>query len=219
MAEPCRNRRQRIWGNRLDGVLDWAEWLIMKAMPVLLVLFGLPPVVIALDFLTGHKLIPSEHILAAVVVKYGLLFALVIVAAIILGPIAFARWLIRTWRGERMRPALVFLSQHVPWLAMLAATLALNAYLESRLKWPTLLAFAVALAVMYGIAIPWWRWAHPAIERVILRASLGALRAGVVALLVSLFVAGGVWAYAHPRTHVGFIPPEFDPEPIHFQLL
>jgi hypothetical protein len=62
-----------------------------------------------------------------------LLFALVIVAAIILGPIVFARWLIRTWRGERMRPALVFLSQHVPWLAMLAATLALNAYLESRL--------------------------------------------------------------------------------------
>jgi hypothetical protein len=51
-------------------------------MPVLLVLFALPPVVIALDFLTGHKLIPGEHILAVFLVKYGVLFALVILGAL-----------------------------------------------------------------------------------------------------------------------------------------
>jgi hypothetical protein len=216
LPEPPEGRWRRIWGNRLDGMLDWADWLTMKAMPVLLVLFALPPVVFALDFLTGHKLIPGEHILAAFLVKYGVLFALVILSAIILGPIILVRWWIRTWRSERLRPVLVFLSQHVPWLAMLAATLALNAYLESRLKWPTLLAFAVALAAMYAIAVPWWRWAHLAIERMILRASLGALRVGVAALLVSLFAGGGVWSYAHPG--VASTPAQFKvPVPLSYE--
>ena len=46
---------------------------------------------------------------------------------------------------------------------------------------------------MFAIGIPWWRWIYPAIERALLRASHGALRAGVVlAIAVS---AGGVWAY------------------------
>jgi hypothetical protein len=34
-------------------------------------------------------------------------------------------------------------------------------------------------AVMFAVRIPWWRWVYPAIERVLLRATVGALRAGV----------------------------------------
>src|SRR5262245_39382102 len=58
LPEPSWARKRRIWGNRLDGALDWAGWLSMMAMPFLLVLFVLPTVVIVLDFLarylTGH---------------------------------------------------------------------------------------------------------------------------------------------------------------------
>jgi hypothetical protein len=76
---------------------------------------------------------------------------------------------------------------------MMALGIGLLAYLEDRLKWPSLLAYATSLALIFAICIPWWARAYPAIERALLRACHGALRAGVVlAIAVS---AGGVWAY------------------------
>jgi uncharacterized membrane protein YadS len=120
-----------------------------------------------------------------------------VLAGIILGPIIFAHWWIRTWHSERLRPALIFPTEHVPGFAIMAACIGILAYLEDRLKWPTLLALATTFAVMFAIGIPWWRWAHSAIERALRRASNGALRAGVavLAIAVTVLVAGGVWAY------------------------
>jgi hypothetical protein len=52
-----------------------------------------------------------------------------------------------------------------------------------------------SLAVTFAICIPWWRWVYPAIERALLQASHGALRAGVVlAIAVS---SGSVWTYLY----------------------
>jgi len=87
LPEPAAPRWRRIWGDRLDGVLNWAEWLNMVTLPFLLVLLALPVAVIAFDFLTSHKLISDEHILAAFLVKYGVLGTLAVLAVIILGPI------------------------------------------------------------------------------------------------------------------------------------
>ena len=194
LPEPPAGRWRRIWGNRLDGALGWAEWLHMMTLPLLLVLLFLPTAVIAIDFLTGHKFIPEEQILTVFLIKYGVLSALTVLAGIILGPIIFARWWIRTWHGERLRPALIFLIEHMPEFAIMAACIGLSAYLEDRLKWPTLLALA---AKMFAIGIPWWRWAHPAIEGALRRASNGGLRAGVAVLMiaVTVLVAGSFWAH------------------------
>jgi hypothetical protein len=74
-------------------------------------------------------------------------------------------WWLKTWRSERLRPVLVLLNEHVPLFAMLAATISLSVYLEKYLKWPNMLARAAASVLMLAICFPWWRWAHPAIER------------------------------------------------------
>jgi len=171
----------------------------MVTLPLVLVLLFLPTAAIAIDFLTGHKLIREENILTIFLIKYGVLSALTVLAGIILGPIIFARWWIRTWRSERLRPALIFLTEHLPGFAIIAGCIGLDAYLEDRCKWPTLLALATAFAVMCSIGIRWWKWLHPAIERTLRRASNGALKAGaVLAVALTLLVAGGVWA--HVRT-------------------
>jgi hypothetical protein len=115
----------------------------------------------------------------------------------IAGLLAFSAWWLRTWRNERLRSALIFLTEHVPEFAMVAACIGLSIYLEDHCKWPWLLAYATTLAVMFAIGFPWWRWVYPAIERALLRASHGALRAGVAALAIGLtvLIAGGVWAH------------------------
>jgi hypothetical protein len=195
LPEPPAGRWRLIWGNRLDGALGWAEWLHMLTTPLLLVLLFLPTAVIAIDFLTGHKFIPEDQILTVFLIKYGVLSALTVLAGIILGPIIFARWWIRSWHSERLRPVLIFLIEHVPEFAIMAACIGLSAYLEDRLKWPTLLALAATFAVMFALGFPWWRWVYPAIERTLLRASHGALKAAVamLAIAVTVSIASGVW--------------------------
>jgi len=92
--------------------------------------------------------------------------------------------------------ALIFLTEHVLWFAMSVAGIGLFISLEDHFKWPALLAYATTSAVTFAIGIPWWRWPYPAIERAILRASHGALRAGVAvfAIAVTVSVAGGDWS-------------------------
>jgi hypothetical protein len=115
----------------------------------------------------------------------------------IAGLLAFSAWWLRTWRNERLRSALIFLAEHVPWFAMTIAGIGLWIYLEDHFKWPALLAYATTMAVMFAISFPWWRVVYPAIERALLKASHGALRAGVAVLAtaVMVLVARGIWAY------------------------
>jgi hypothetical protein len=104
-------------------------------------------------------------------------------------------WWLKTWNGERLRPALVFLTE--PLIAMLAAIMGVSASLESHFKWPNMLALAGASVLMLAIGIPWCRWAHPAIERTLLHASKSALKVGVamLATVVTVLATGGVWAF------------------------
>jgi hypothetical protein len=117
------------------------------------------------------------------------------------GLLAFAAWWLKTSRSERLRPALILLTEHVLWFAMSVAGIGLFISLEDHFKWPALLAYATTFAVTFAIGIPWWRWLYPAIERAILRASHGALRAGVAvfAIAVTVSVAGGVLVYVHAQ--------------------
>jgi hypothetical protein len=145
-------------------------------------------------------------------VYFGQTLALVAVALVIVTAAVLLKsmaWWLRTWRSERLRPALLFLTEH-GWLVMIAAGIGMTAYLEGRYKWPTLLTSSMNWALMFASGVPWWRWVYPAIERVLLRASHGALRAGVAALAIAVTVlaSGGVWAYVYPR--VVPTPPEFE---------
>jgi hypothetical protein len=110
-------------------------------------------------------------------------------------------WWLRTWRSDRLRPALVFLTEHVPLFAMLAATIGLSVYLEKHFRWPHMLALAGASVLMFAIGIPWSRWVHPAIERTLLRASNSALKVGVavLAMVVTVLATGGVGPSSLPR--------------------
>ena len=114
------------------------------------------------------------------------------------GLLTLLAWWLKTWRSERLRPALVFLSEYVPMFAIGAASIGLSVYLEELFKWPNMLAFAAAMAFMFAIVFPWYRWAYPLIVRALLQASHGALRTGVavLAIVVTMLATGGVWAFA-----------------------
>jgi hypothetical protein len=126
----------------------------------------------------------------------GLLAAGFALAAIA-GLLVFAAWWLKTWRSERLRPALIFVTEHVFGFGILAACIGLSIHLEDSLKWPMWLVLATTWAAMFVIGIPWWRWGYPAIERALRRASNDALRAGVavLAIAVTILVAGSVWAH------------------------
>jgi hypothetical protein len=152
------------------------------------------------------------------------LMAAVLVMMSIGGLLAFAAWWLKTWRADRLRPALVSLAKGPP----LFATMCLVAYLDHRFIKPSLPSLSVAQAIIsvsailavttaaiITICVPWWRWVQPVIERAVLRASRGALRAGVaVAIAVILSAGGGVWArwaYAHhAHARVLTAPLEFE---------
>jgi hypothetical protein len=59
----------------------------------------------------------------------------------IAGLLAFVAWWLKTWRNERLRPALIFLIKHVLGFAIMAACIGPSVYLEDRFKWPWLLAY------------------------------------------------------------------------------
>jgi hypothetical protein len=143
----------------------------------------------------------------------GLLGAGLAIMAIA-GLLAFAIWWLRTWRNERLRSAVIFLSEHVPEFAMVAACIGLSIYLEDHWKCPWLLAYATTMAVMFAILFPWIRWAYPAIERALLRASHGALRAGAaLAIALTLLVAGALWAHVRAFSEMPRAVPPALPSP------
>jgi hypothetical protein len=185
LPEPPAARWRRQWIIRLEAALHkiavaggWVHgiWIVSLIGMLLVLIFGSEAVQVS-----DIYLVRTLGLLAA-----GLVFIA------IAGLLALAAWWLKTWRDARLRPALIFLTEHAPWL-MIASGAGLSAYLEDRFEWPTLLAFATTMVLMFAICIPWWRWVYPAIERALLRASHGALRAVVV--LTIAVIAGGVWAY------------------------
>ena len=110
-------------------------------------------VVMVLMFITPSDSMRQQASGFYLVRTMGLVAAAVIMM-IAGGLFAFAAWWLKTWRGERLRPALLFLSQGVPWLAMMAVSIGLIMYLENRLKWPSLVASAVACVVPFAIIAP-----------------------------------------------------------------
>jgi hypothetical protein len=205
LPEPPAARWRRFWVLWLEAALQKIEvagsWVHVIWIASLI---GL-----VLMFVFGTEAVRRQAGEVLVVRTFGLL-AVVLLVVPITCFLKLLAWWLKTWRDERLRPALVFLSRHVLWLGMAAGAIATNVYLENHLKWPMLLAYAAAMVAMYAICIPWWLWAYPAIERTILRSSRGRLRAGVAMFAVALTVlaTGGVWAYVTPR--VVPTPPEFE---------
>jgi hypothetical protein len=209
LPEPPAARWRRLWVLWLEAALHkialaerWVHWIRMVSLACMVLIVVL-----------GGEAVRQQTSEVYIVQILGLVgVALLLVATTAL--LTFGLWWLKTWRNERLRPALVFLTRHVPWFEVAALALAANVYLERHLKWPMLFAFAAAMVAMYVIGIPWWRWLYPPIERAILRASRGTLRAGVAALAIALIIpaAGGVWAYwPRPVTPVAEfdVPPPF----------
>jgi hypothetical protein len=228
LPEPSAARWRRLWIVWLEGALhklavagDWVHWFWIAS----LIVIG-PAVIIGF----GTDLMRQQAGDIYLVRSLGL----VAVASIMMamgGVFTFAVWWLKTWRGDRLRPALMSLTKGLPWFA----TLCLVAYLDHSFFKPnlaslsvtqTMMAFlallAVTSAVMVTICIPWWRWVQPAVERAVVRANIGALRAGVAVAIAVIILAGGgvwgLWAYAH-HAHARDVtaPPEFEvpaPSPI-----
>src|SRR5262249_3614248 len=112
----------KIWlaGRWVHGI-----WIVSLVAVVLVMLFGSEAV---------RRLVAEVYLVRTLgLVAAGL-------AMMTLGGLLtfVALWL-RTWRNERLRSALVFLAEHVPWFAMLAAGIGVSVYLEGHSKWPHLL--------------------------------------------------------------------------------
>lgn len=207
LPEPPAAKWRRLWVLWLEAALDKIEvagsWVHMIWIASII---GL-----ALMFVFGTEAVRRQAGEVYVVRALGLLAALFLLVPLA-GLFKFLAWWLKTWKRERLRPALVFLAQHVPLFATLAATMGVSAHLENHFEWPNMLAFAAATALTFAIVIPWYRWAHPPIERALLQASNGVLRIGVMALAIAVTVTilatGGVWAFVNPR--VAPAPPEFE---------
>jgi hypothetical protein len=99
------------------------------------------------------------------------LLAAALTIVTVVGALTLTKWWLKTWRQERLRPALAFVSELVASVTLMAACVGVGEYLEKHLKWPLLLAFVVSLVVAVALSIPYWRWAVPAIRRALLRSS------------------------------------------------
>jgi hypothetical protein len=212
LPEPPAARWRRLWLVWLEAALHkiavaghWVHGIwIVSIIGMLLI------------FVFGSDTLRREASDIYIVRTLGLLGAGLALMTIA-GLLAFAIWWLRTWRSERLRSAVIFLSEHVPEFAMVAACIGLSIYLENHWKCPWLLAYATTLAVMAAFGIPWWRWGYPAIERALQQASNGALRAGVavLAIAVTLLLAGGVWAHARTFSEMPrAVPPAPSPAPV-----
>jgi hypothetical protein len=129
LPEPPAARWRRLWIVRLEAALDriaMAGWWLHVAWIGSII-------VLVLMFVT-----PSDSVRQQAGGFYLVRTLVLVAAALIMmiagGLFAFAAWWLKTWRGERLRPALLFLSQGVPWLAVIAASMSLIMYLENRLK-------------------------------------------------------------------------------------
>src|SRR5262245_17752155 len=114
LPEPPAARWRRLWVLWLEAALNKIE-LAGSWVHVIWIasLIGL-----ALMFVFGTEAVRLQAGEVYVVRTLGLL-----VAAFLLVPLAclfkFLAWWLKTWRRERLRPALAFLAQHVPLIAML----------------------------------------------------------------------------------------------------
>src|SRR5262249_4002189 len=79
--------------------------------------------------------------------------ALIIMA--IAGALMLTKWWLKTWRRERLRPALVFVAEQLATVTLITACVGVGEYLEKHLKWPGLLAFAVSLIVAVALSFPY----------------------------------------------------------------
>src|SRR5262245_39555641 len=127
LPEPPAARWRRQWVIWIEAALHnvwlawkWVYWIwIVTFVGLLLIIF-----------------FGSEAVRRQVVEVYLWQTIGVVAAAFALiaigGLLAFVAWWLRTWRNERLRPALVFLSGHVSWLAGLGTYICLVVYLEDR---------------------------------------------------------------------------------------
>src|SRR5262249_25942921 len=113
---------------RVTGKWMYVVWMLSFIGFLLMIFFGSDAV---RRRAAEVYLVPSLGLLAAAV-------ALMAIGRLL----AFVAWWLRTWRNERLRPALVFLSGHFPWLAGTGTYICLVVYLEDRLTWPHFLASA-----------------------------------------------------------------------------
>jgi hypothetical protein len=166
LPEPPAARWRRVWVVWLEAALnkiavagEWVYWFWIAS----LIVIG-PAVIIGV----GTDFMRQQVGYIYLVRSLGLV-AVALVMMAIAGGLAFAAWWLITWRGERLRPALVSLTKTVPWFA----TVCLVAYLDHRFKpilarlavtpavMTNLALLAVSSAVMVTIFIPWWRWSIP----------------------------------------------------------
>src|SRR5215470_17096064 len=124
LPEPPAARWRRRWVAWLEAVLlkmavalSWVHmiWLASLIGLVLMAVFGTHAV---------RRQASDVFLMRAV----GLMAVGLLIVPLV-GLFTLLAWWLKTWRSERLRPTLVFLSEHVPMFAMVAASLGLSVYL------------------------------------------------------------------------------------------
>jgi hypothetical protein len=160
LPEPPAARWRRLWVGWLEAALHKIEvaghwvhgfWIVC--------IIGL-----TLMFALGRVAVRQQAGDIYLVRTLGLVAVAFIMIAIA-GLLAFAAWWLKSWRGERLRPALILLTKYVPWFVIVVACNGLWSYLEKRFGWSIGLALTTTAATIFAISLPWWRWVYPAIER------------------------------------------------------
>jgi hypothetical protein len=156
LPEPLDARKRRIWGLRIDEAIAWAERL---GVPFLIALYCAPTVVIGICLLTGHN-ITVDQIEALFLIKYGVLAALAVQAAII----SFAFWWLLAEPGTRGRQAVTFAFHVAPLIVFITLWLVIAGQIDR----VTGYSFAAGLAscvAFYLVGDAWYRWVHPVVSR------------------------------------------------------
>jgi hypothetical protein len=158
LPEPPAARKKRLWGIWLDWALQRADRLYMVALGLY---FLLTPVLVLTDVFGGKAM--ERQLDRLMLAKFGLMVLLALFAILVIVPITFARWWLRTDAGARLGKAWSWAVENAP-IGLLVIAMAISPAIEEAITgslnmavYGAVLVTALALATIYWVFLARWR--------------------------------------------------------------
>jgi hypothetical protein len=154
LPEPPAARKKRLWSVWLDWTLQRAHRLYRIALALY---FLLTPVLLLTDVFGGNAM--ERQLDSLMLVKFGLMVLLGPFAILVIVPITFARWWLRTEPDTRLCKARAWVIENAL-IGVLVIALGISPAITGDLNmavYAALLVTASVLAAISRIFLAWWR--------------------------------------------------------------
>jgi hypothetical protein len=153
LPEPPAARKKRLWGIRLDWALEKADRLYMVAIGLY---FLFTPVLVLTDVFGGKAM--ERQVDSLMWAKLGLMVLLGLFFILVIVPITFARWWLRTRAGTRLGKAWSWVVENAP-IGFLIIAMGISPAIEKAITGSLNMALYAAV-LMTGLALAgaYWAW-------------------------------------------------------------